>query len=873
MAFSLLPRADCRPSPRGLCLGLSVALWMTPLSVWALGLGELALGSALQQRLEAEVPVFEASASEGLGLRVEVLAPEQGEAAGIAAELGSRGGQPVIRLRSREPVREPVLQLRLEVRQGGVRVARDYTLLLDLPGPAPVPARPDRGPALLASDPPQPPLPAVPAVAPPVPAAASADRDAAGAVGCRPWSAASPQPRPERLRRYDPETHRYGPVEPGESLSRIAYRLRALYGCAPQAPLREQLYGLNPEAFEGRPEALIVGSWLRLPETLGTGEVASELAGEGASTAGAEPDPVALPATGEADAPVTGEVDPPAPLPSLTSAGLPSLRPSERLQTIPATAPTPAPLAAAPPGVEAAVAPSSRSAAVADRGLPWVWILGTLLLAGLLWVLARRRPRRSARAAAVPEPMMPPAEVLPPPAAPPVAAAAAVETLAEVRPAAPARRDAEALVAGELGETVDFYSELAELLHHSLQAEPGRQDLRLKLLEVYYTANRREPFGEEALTFRRRASGRDLEDWPRILEMWSLLAPGEPLGTQALPEAPLAPARRFADLGLRLGREALQDFASECDALRRQPHFYDELAAELSPLLARPSALMELRNWTEGHRGARLFLKREDLRQVPPEKDNALAQALLARRLGRRRLVASAEPLAHAEAVAWSAARLGLACTLYASRETLAFHAREVQLLQGQGAELREARSLPLLGSDPREAALRDWLTAPREAYLLLDRSAGPMPHPTLVRGSFSLLGRETLSQFLAAGLPLPAAMVAATGSRSDALGFIQPALEHSGIALYLAESASGAASSGEDEALAGLAREHAWLRASGRVRYVAVGDAETQTAQRQLAAAVDLQTRLDDARALALAFQVAAGLGEEQSVVLLLAG
>jgi len=469
----------------------------------------------------------------------------------------------------------------------------------------------------------------------------------------------------------------------------------------------------------------------------------------------------------------------------------------------------------------------------------------------------------------------------------------------------------------EVGEVAsaddtDVASDIAVLLTQTLRHQPHRVDLWMMRFEVYRAQGMKAQFAAAVYEALAARLGPAL-DWHGVTRLWQELAPDEPLPT-GMPPAPVpsatapppapapapatAPAsrtdaaappsptlppsprppprppsppaapgrRRFSDFALQTAPRALDALTQSYRGLRARPDFYDKFLAAISPMLQRPSPLQRA-EFLPGVAN-RLFLKREDRREVTPAFENAVAQAWVAKALGKSELVVASEYEGHARAVAAVAARLHMPCTAYLSRADFTGQPRLVQELEQLGCSLQIAAE-----ADARYAALRHWQSVPG-CHFAQSLGAGPHPYPAITSDFQSLLGRETEAQYRAlGGTAAPAAVLAARDSRADALGFLLSYLSRPQVALYCLEAPASAGGEGRGPwsgTYRERRREHAWLRGSGRLHYVAIDDADAHRAQDELQEHEGIAIALDDARALAQA-QALARSGEVAGDLLVL--
>src|SRR6266576_1333089 len=325
----------------------------------------------------------------------------------------------------------------------------------------------------------------------------------------------------------------------------------------------------------------------------------------------------------------------------------------------------------------------------------------------------------------------------------------------------------------------------------------------------------------------------------------------------------------FGDFGGRFVPETLVEPVEELERayfqVRDDPEFAAELAALLKHYVGRATPLYEARRLAEASGGARIFLKREDLTHTGAHKiNNALGQALLAVRMGKRRIVAETGAGQHGVATATACALLGLECHVYMGTEDMERQALNVFRMRLLGADVCPVESGSKTLKDAINEAMRDWVTNVSNTYYLLGSVLGPHPYPLMVREFQSVIGREARAQILDQAGRLPDAIVACVGGGSNAMGIFDAFIEDPGVRLigveaggeqiargrHAARFAGGSAGVLQDEDgnielthsisagldYAAVGPEHAFLRASGRSEYAHVGDAEALEAFQALA-------------------------------------
>jgi tryptophan synthase beta chain len=370
----------------------------------------------------------------------------------------------------------------------------------------------------------------------------------------------------------------------------------------------------------------------------------------------------------------------------------------------------------------------------------------------------------------------------------------------------------------------------------------------------------------------------------------------------------------FGEFGGRYVPETLVEPVEELERaylqVRDDPSFAVELQRLLTHYVGRPTPVYETSRLAAAAAGARIFLKREDLTHTGAHKiNNALGQALLAARMGKRRIVAETGAGQHGVASATACALLGLECCVYMGAEDMDRQALNVFRMRLLGAEVCRVDAGSRTLKDAINEAMRDWVTNVGDTYYLLGSVLGPHPYPLMVREFQSVIGREARKQILELARRLPDAIVACVGGGSNAIGMFDAFIEDEGVRLigveaggeqisrgrHAARFAGGSAgvlqgtrtfvlqdddgnielthsiSAGLDYAAVGP--EHAWLRAKGRAEYAYVTDDEALEAFQTLARLEGILPALESAHAVAYAQRVAKQLGPSGVVLVNLSG
>jgi tryptophan synthase beta chain len=370
----------------------------------------------------------------------------------------------------------------------------------------------------------------------------------------------------------------------------------------------------------------------------------------------------------------------------------------------------------------------------------------------------------------------------------------------------------------------------------------------------------------------------------------------------------------FGEFGGRYVPETLVEPVEELERayfnVRDDPAFAAELNRLLKHYVGLPTPVYETSRLAESAGGARIFLKREDLTHTGAHKiNNAMGQALLAVRMGKRRIVAETGAGQHGVATATVCALLGLECHVYMGAEDMERQALNVFRMRLLGAEVCRVDGGSRTLKDAINEAMRDWVTNVADTYYLLGSVLGPHPYPLMVREFQAVIGREARQQILELAGRLPDAIVACVGGGSNAMGIFDAFIDDRGVRLigveaggqcivrgrHAARFAGGSAgvlqgtrtfvlqdddgnielthsiSAGLDYAAVGP--EHAWLRSIGRAEYAHVTDEEALEAFRKLARLEGILPALESSHAIAYAQRVAKELGTSGIVLVNLSG
>lgn len=350
-----------------------------------------------------------------------------------------------------------------------------------------------------------------------------------------------------------------------------------------------------------------------------------------------------------------------------------------------------------------------------------------------------------------------------------------------------------------------------------------------------------------------------------------------------------------------------------CDAYARCSDdlaFLSEVEEDLNRYVGRPSPLYLAKRWSADLGGANIYLKREDLNHTGAHKiNNTVGQALLAKRMGKRRVIAETGAGQHGVATATVAARLGLECAVYMGETDIERQSINVYRMKLLGAKVIPVCSGSKTLKDALNEALRDWVTNVDDTFYILGSVAGPHPYPRMVRDFQSVIGREARAQILEQAGRLPDALVACVGGGSNAMGLFYPFLEDTEVALFGIEAAGDGIETARHAAplcagrpgvlhgnrtylmtdedgqilpthsisagldYPGVGPEHAWLKDTGRATYASITDAEALQAFHDLTRTEGIIPALESSHALAYAGSLAKGMSADQIIIVNLSG
>ena len=356
--------------------------------------------------------------------------------------------------------------------------------------------------------------------------------------------------------------------------------------------------------------------------------------------------------------------------------------------------------------------------------------------------------------------------------------------------------------------------------------------------------------------------------------------------------------------------EALDGLKAAYERYRRDPEFRAEFEYELKHYVGRPSPVYHARRWSEHFGGAQVYLKREDLNHTGAHKiNNTVGQALLARRMGKPRVIAETGAGMHGVAAATVAARYGMECVVYMGSEDIKRQVQNVYRMKLLGASVVPVESGSKTLKDALNEAMRDWVTNVNNTFYIIGTVAGPHPYPMMVRDFQSVIGMEAIQQMQEMAGRQPDALLACVGGGSNAMGLFYPYIANEKVRLIGVEAAGHGLESGKHAATLcagkigvlhgnrtyllqddngqiiethsisagldypGVGPEHAWLKDSGRAEYVAVTDDEALEAFHQLCRLEGIIPALESSHALAYAAKMAPRMSKDQILLVNLSG
>jgi tryptophan synthase beta chain len=356
--------------------------------------------------------------------------------------------------------------------------------------------------------------------------------------------------------------------------------------------------------------------------------------------------------------------------------------------------------------------------------------------------------------------------------------------------------------------------------------------------------------------------------------------------------------------------EAIEDLRDAYTQLKDNTEFQAEYNKDLKHYVGRPSPLYHAERWSKELGGAQIYLKREDLNHTGAHKiNNTIGQALLAKHMGKGRIIAETGAGQHGVATATIAARLNHECVVYMEEVDIARQAPNVYRMKLLGAEVRPVTSGSKTLKDALNEAMRDWVTNVDDTFYCIGTVAGPHPYPAMVRDFQTIIGREAREQIQQQAGCLPDALIACVGGGSNAIGLFHEFLSDVDVTLYGVEAAGHGLETGQHAAplckakpgvlhgsrmylmadkdgqviephsisagldYPGVGPEHSWLKDIGRANYVAVTDDEAMEAFHALTRIEGIIPALESSHALAYVMKLAPTMTSEQTIIVNLSG
>jgi len=355
---------------------------------------------------------------------------------------------------------------------------------------------------------------------------------------------------------------------------------------------------------------------------------------------------------------------------------------------------------------------------------------------------------------------------------------------------------------------------------------------------------------------------------------------------------------------------ALDELQAAYDKLKNDASFQADFDRDLAHYVGRPSPLYHAERWSREVGGAQIYLKREDLNHTGAHKvNNTVGQALLARYMGKKRVIAETGAGQHGVATATVAARFGMECVVFMGIDDVQRQSLNVYRMKLLGAKVVAVTSGSRTLKDAMNEAMRDWVTNVDNTFYIIGTVAGPHPYPMMVRDFQTVIGREARGQSLQQTGKLPDALVACVGGGSNAIGLFHPFLNDSAVRMYGVEAAGDGIETGRHAAplaagrpgvlhgnrtylmeddngqiidthsvsagldYPGVGPEHSWLKDIGRVDYVSITDTEALTAFRELTLTEGIMPALESSHAVAYATKLAKTMRPDQRIIVNLSG
>ena len=354
----------------------------------------------------------------------------------------------------------------------------------------------------------------------------------------------------------------------------------------------------------------------------------------------------------------------------------------------------------------------------------------------------------------------------------------------------------------------------------------------------------------------------------------------------------------------------LEELKLQYQKIKNDPDFLEQLKVDYQDYVGRPSPLYYAKRWSDSLGGAKIYLKREDLNHTGAHKiNNTIGQALLAKQLGKTRIIAETGAGQHGVASATVAARLGLECVVYMGADDVVRQAPNVARMKMLGAKVVPVESGTRTLKDALNEAMRDWVTNVDNTFYIIGTVAGPHPYPMMVRDFQSIIGREAREQILQKEGKLPDALIACVGGGSNAMGLFHAFLADESVKIYGVEAGGHGLETGQHAAplckgkpgvlhgnrtylmqdengqisgthsisagldYPGVGPELAWLKDIGRAEFVAVTDDEALQGWRDLTRMEGIIPALETSHALAYATKLAPTMRRDQTIIINLSG
>ncbi|MDD5460091.1 MAG: tryptophan synthase subunit beta [Methylococcales bacterium] len=354
----------------------------------------------------------------------------------------------------------------------------------------------------------------------------------------------------------------------------------------------------------------------------------------------------------------------------------------------------------------------------------------------------------------------------------------------------------------------------------------------------------------------------------------------------------------------------IQELNAAYQQYLKDPEFIAELDADLKDYVGRPSPLYHAERWSRELGGAQIYLKREDLNHTGSHKiNNTVGQALLAKRMGKTRIIAETGAGQHGVATATVAARLGLECVVYMGAVDVVRQSLNVYRMKLLGAKVVAVESGSKTLKDALNEALRDWVTNVDNTFYIIGTVAGPHPYPAMVRDFQAIIGRESKQQCLEATGRLPDALVACVGGGSNAIGLFYPFIEDESVKMFGVEAAGDGVATGRHSAplcagrpgvlhgnrtylmadddgeiiethsisagldYPGVGPEHAWLKDTKRATYVNITDTEALEGFYALTRMEGIIPALESSHAMAYTMKLAPTMNKDEIIIVSLSG